>query len=267
MNPFLERYHLVIIRIIIGLGVLLALFLLAATFSKFKEHRFIGSDKPATQTIAVAGKGEINRSPDTAKISFSVRAKNQSVKTAQTQVSTKVDAVTKALKNLGIEERHIKTDSYSTYPQYSYSDVTCMSLNCPRPGTPRISGYEVVHTMIVDVKDLDIVENVLGSLGTAGVSDIYGPNFGFEDDEAVRREARDIAIKDAREQAEALARSLGVRLVRIVSFSESGGGYPMPVYDAVRNQAATAGKAESAPSLPIGDQKITAQVTVTYEIR
>jgi len=118
----------------------------------------------------------------------------------------------------------------------------------------------------VSVKALDSVPAVLGALADVGVTNISGPNFGFEDDKAIAREARDIAIEDAREEAEKLARSLGVRLVRIVSFSENNGGYPMPLYarDAVMNESAKAG---SLPSLPVGEHTSTSNVTVVYEIQ
>ncbi len=266
MNSFLEQNQTVIIRIIKAVGWLLAIFLLVATIAKLKEFRFIGSGVSANQTISVTGTGEINRAPDTAKISFTVRAEDKQVKNAQKIVSDKITAVTKTLNDLGIEERHIKTDYYSSYPKYEYNNVNCLAIGCPRSGNPRIVGYEVSHTITVSVKDLDKTESVLGALGTAGVSDLNGPNFGFEDDEAVRREARDLAIQDAREQAQALAKSLGVRLVRIVSFSENSNPY-FYRESLQAGKAMDAAQVAPAPTLPIGDQDITATVSITYEIR
>jgi uncharacterized protein len=265
MQPFIEKNQTIFIRIIVGIAILLGLFLLAATVAKMKEVRFIGSGLNATNTITVSGTGEINRAPDTAKFSFTVRNESPSVKTAQSTVSTKVDALTKALKDAGVDEKNIKTENYSSYPQYSYNQVSCMALNCPKPGSPTIRGYEVVHTISIAVKDLDKVETILGILGQNGASDINGPSFGFEDDKAVAREARELAIKDAKEEARKLANQLGVDLVRIVSFNEQGSG--MPMY--LKNQAsdAVAVGQTAAPTLPIGDQEIKTNVTIVYEIR
>lgn len=265
MQPFIQKYEIIIIRIIVAVGGLLALFLLVATINKIKENRYVGSGVPAGQTITVTGKGELNRSPDTAKVTFTVRSVQSQVKAAQKAVSDKVDAITKALKDLGIDEKYIKTDSYSSYPQYSYNEVTCLAIGCPKPGTPRITGYEVAHTVTVSVKDLDNTDAVLGALGTAGVSEISGPNFGFEDDEAVQREARDLAIEDAKEQAELLARSLGVKLVRLASFSEQG-NYPYLYREVMASNQAKDGAAVP-PALPVGEQEVAATVTLTYEIR
>jgi len=158
----------------------------------------------------------------------------------------------------GIEERYIKTDTYNTYPQYNHP---------PSTGRPVLRGYEVAHTITVSIKDLEKVETVIGILGTNGASEIMGPNFGFEDDKAVVREARDMAIADAREEAKKLADSLGVDLVRIVSFNENYGGYPMPMMgvETAANQAKDG--AGSAPFIPVGSNKVETNVTLVYEIR
>lgn len=259
MHTFIEKNQ----GLIKLIGIFFALFLLAAFLGKLKEYRFIGSGMNATNTITVTGEGKVERAPDTAKVTFSVKNEAKDLKTAQDAVSTKIDAVTKALKDLGIEEKHIKTDSYNSYPQYTYQQPICYGGNCPTP-TPTVRGYEVSHTVTVSIKNLDSVNGVLGALGTAGVTDLSGPNFGFEDDDAVAREARALAIADAKTEAKLLAKSLGVKLVRIVSFTE-GGSYN-PMYARMEAMDASGGKAV-APALPIGDQSIQSNVTVVYEIR
>lgn len=263
MTPFIEKYQTIIIRIIVGLGVLLALFLLVATVVKIKEYHYVGSGTQATNTITVMGTGKVDRVPDTAKVNFSVSNTQKDVKTAQANVGKKVDSIVVELKAAGVEEKYIKTESYNSYPEYEYVEVACLALNCPKPGSRVLKGYLVTQDISVSIKKLDSVEVVLGILGRNNVTNISGPNFGFEDDEAVGREARDLAIADARAEAEKLAKSLGVRLVRIVSFSEQGGAYPMYAESRVMNQA----KDASAPSIPVGERNIESNVTIVYEIQ
>ena len=261
MQKFIEENT----KIIGFVGVFLALFLLVATVAKIKEYRFIGSGISATNTISVSGSGKIDRSPDTAKISFSVQKEEKDLATGQKEVSDKIDVITKDLIALGIEEKYIKTDGYNSYPQYDYPQTYCYSGNCPRPGTPTLRGYQVSHSVTVSIKDLTKVEGVFGTLGKDGVTDIQGPNFGFEDDKAVAREARDMAIADAKSEADKLAKSLGVHLIRIVSFNENGGGYPVPMY--AGNTMAKDSMTASAPNIPVGDQTVQSNVTLVYEIR
>lgn len=258
MQTFIEKNQ----KLVLIISILLGLFLLASTIKVMRESRFVGSGLNATNTISVSGKGEVERSPDTAKISFSVRVEKKVLKEAQDEVSTKIDTIKKDLLAIGIEEKYIKTDSYTSYPQYDYS--RCYGNICP-PTTQTLRGYEVSHSITVSVKDLDKVDAVLGVIGKIGVTDISGPNFGFEDDKMIAREARDLAIADAKAEADKLTKSLGVKIVRIVSFSESGSGYPVPMY--ARDMSVGA-KAESTdPVIPVGVQKVESNVTIVYEIR
>ncbi len=260
MYTFIEQ-NKGLVKLVVIAG---ALFLLFAAIGKAKEYRFIGSGLNATNTITVNGEGKVDRAPDTAKVTFSVRNESKDLKTAQGTVSTKIEAITTALKDLGIEEKYIKTDSYNSYPQYTYPQSICYGGSCPTP-SPTVRGYEVSHMITVSIKNLDAVNDVLGALGSAGVTDLSGPNFGFEDDDAIAREARALAIADAKAEAKILAKALGVRLVRIVSFSE-GSGYN-PMYARMESQAADADQKAVAPVLPIGDQTMQSTVTVVYEIR
>ncbi len=262
MQTFIEKNQ----KLVLVISILLGLFLLASTIKTLRESKLVGSGLNATNTIMVSGKGEVNKSPDTAKVSFSVRAEKKVLKEAQDEVSTKIGKIKADLIAKGLEEKYIKTDSYTSYPQYDYNQARCYSAYCP-PSTPTLRGYEVSHAITINVKDLEKVESVLGILATNNVSDMSGPNFGFEDDKMVSLEARDLAIADAKGEAEKLAKSLGVRLVRIVSFSENGGGYPMPMYAKAELGGVAMDMAQSTPQIPVGEQKVTSNVTIVYEIR
>lgn len=261
MQPFIEKNQ----KILIGTVIVFGLFLIASTIKVLGETRFVGSGVTPTNTITVSGKGEIEKSPDTAKITFSVRSEKKVLKEAQDEVSTKIEAIKKALIADGVAEDYIKTDAYTSYPQYTYPEVACYGVGCPRPGTPTLRGYEVAHTITLSIKNLDSVEKVLATLGANNVSDMQGPSFGFEDDKAVAREARDEAIADAKEEARKLADALGVKLVRIVSFSDSSsGGYPVPMY---AREGAVSAMDQKSVEVPVGVQNVQAQVTIVYEIR
>lgn len=261
MQTFIEKNQ----KLIIGVFILLGLFLLASTIKTLRESKLVGSGLNATNTIMVSGKGEVNKSPDTAKVSFSIRSEKKVLKEAQDEVSTKVAKIKADLIAKGVEEKYIKTDSYTSYPQYDYPQTRCYNGACPVQ-SPVLRGYEVAHSITLNIKDLDSVEAVLGILATNSVTDMSGPNFGFEDDKMVSREARDLAIKDAKDEAEKLAKSLGVKLIRIVSFSENGGGYPMPMY--AKAEMGTAMNMDaSTPEIPVGEQKVSSNVTIVYEIR
>jgi uncharacterized protein YggE len=260
----MEKYQQIIIRLIIAIGVLLGLFLLVSTLVQVKSYRYVGSGLPASNVITVQGHGEVEKAPDTAKFSFTVQNEAKDTATAQDVVSKKVAQVKADLIAAGVEEKYISTDSYNSYPNYDYNNVRCVTNPCPPTQTLR--GYIVSQNVKVSVKDLSKAETVAGILGKDGVTSINGPEFGFDDDNAVTDEARGKAIADAEDQASKLASQLGVHLVRIVSFSENGvGGSPISpmAYDSkMMNQTAA-----SAPTLPTGVHTVTSNVSISYEIR
>ncbi len=261
MQTFIEKNQ----KLVLVISILLGLFLLATTIKTLRESKLVGSGLNATNTITVSGTGEVNKSPDTAKVSFSVRTEKKVLKEAQDEVSAKIGKIKTELIAKGIEEKYIKTDSYTSYPQYDYNQARCYSSYCP-PSNPTLRGYEVAHSITVNIKNLESVESVLAILATNTVTDMSGPSFGFEDDKMIAREARDAAIDDAKSEADKLAKSLGVKIVRIVSFSENSGGYPMPLY-AKTEMVGAMDMNQATPQIPVGEQKVTSNVTIVYEIR
>lgn len=264
MNEYVKEYKNSIIKAAVVLFVVIIVFAVVSIAVKVKQYRFIGNTATPSATITVSGKGKLEKMPDTAKISFSVEEKSKNVSVAQDAVSKKVTAIKQAVIAAGIDEKYVSTEGYASYPNYDYPQVVCGIAGCPVKA-PLLRDYTVSQTIKISVKDLTKVENVLDVLGKNNVTTISGPNFGFEDDKAVIREARDSAIADAQKEAKKLARALGVRLVRVVSFSDqSGGGYnTFDMYKTTGMSAAVS----AAPALPTGVQSIESSVSVTYEIR
>lgn len=252
------------------LALLGAVIIVAKTVTEIKGYRFIGGGVSATNTISVSGNGEVFAAPDIANISFTVREEAKKVSDAQDKVAVKVKAVLASVRKLGVADKDIKTQNYSSYPKYEWQEgtVSCMGLNCPpyRPGKQVIVGYEVSQSVTIKVRNLESVNALVDALGTAGVTDMQGPNFAIDDEDALKAEARKLAIDKARAKAEVLARDLGVSLVRVVSFSE---GENYPIYARATMMSVGKDMAESAPmpELPQGEEKIISKVTVTYEIR
>jgi uncharacterized protein YggE len=263
MESFIQQNKITLIKVIVVIAVLLGFFLIAATCVQVKSYQYVGSGLAATDTITVQGQGTVEKAPDTAKFSFTIQDEEQNTASAQGVVSKKVTQVKNDLIAAGIPTAQISTDSYNSYPDYQTSGSVCTAAGC-NSGTQSLKGYIVSQDVTVSVKDLTKTETVAGILGKDGVTSIDGPNLGFDEPNEVQDEARDAAIADAKVQAQKLASSLGVRLVRIVSFSDNAGSPVVPVmYDA---KAMTATAAPAAPSIPTGVQTVNDTVSITYEI-
>ena len=251
-----------------ALGVL-ALFLLMATLSEFRSYRYIGSGVAPTNTITVSGDGEVFAVPDTATFSVTVQEEAKEVKDAQDTATEKSNDIIAYLKGAGIDEKDIQTTDYSVYPQYDYLQGVCPTSGYCPPGKQTLRGFQVSQTLTVKVRDTKKAGDLLSGVGSRGASQVSGLSFTIDDQDALEAQARGKAIDDARTKAEALASQLGVSLVRIVGFSESG-NYPMPyAYGRGGVTMAMDVSAEKAlsPEVPVGQNKITSNVSVTYEIR
>ena len=248
--------------------VLLALFLGMKVLSEIKEFGYIGGGVYPSNTITVNGRGEAFAIPDIGEFSFSVIEEGTTVKLAQDKATKKMNDILDAIKVMGIEDKDVKTTGYNSYPKYEYrTDVACSQGYCP-PGKSVLTGYEVSQTVLIKVRKTDQAGEALTKVGSLGASNISGLNFVTDDLEKVQAEARDMAITDAKEKAVALSKALGVKLVKIVSFNENGGDYPTPMYyGGMEKGMSVTMDAQVAPQIPVGENEVVSNVSITYEVR
>jgi len=159
-----------------------------------------------------------------------------------------------ALKRAGIEDRDIQTSSVNLNPEYRYEN------NQP----PQLVGYSATNSLNIRFRDIRRSGRILDALVAQGANQINGPSLTVDKPEAALDEARAKAIAAGRARAELYARSLGMRVVRVVSINESGTSYPvpppMPMYEA-RAQAASATRIEP------GEQKLQVNLAITFELQ
>ncbi|MBI2025230.1 SIMPL domain-containing protein [Candidatus Kaiserbacteria bacterium] len=222
---------------------------------------------PATDTITVQGSGQATMPPDVARVSFTVENTAPTVVAAQKATTEQANAALTFVEEQGVAEKDVKTLSYNISPQYSYPSPCPLGAVCPPDyRTPKVTGYQVSQTTQVTVRNLEKVGDLLAGLGELEVQNLSGPAFALDDETAGYDAARADAIAKAKAQAKLLAKQLGVRLGKIVNFSESSGGFPYPIYGFGMGGDASVSKAE-APNIPSGENTYTASVSITYEIR
>ncbi len=244
--------------------ILLAVFLGVSALAGLKGLK---NPNPVYNAITVNGEGEAFAVPDIASFTFSVSQDAATVSAAQDGVTKKMDAILAALKDLGIEEKDIKTSDYSVYPKYTYASFPCSPNYCP-PSKQTQDGYSASHSVTVKVRKTETAGAALSAAGNAGATNMSSIAFTVDDEDAIVAEARAEAIADAKGKAKTLADELGVRLVRVMGYSDNQGGGPMPYYSerAMGGDMMMTAQAK-APTLPTGENKVRVSVSITYEIR
>jgi uncharacterized protein len=248
-----------------ALGVL-ALFLLVGTVSEWKSISFIGSGVAASNTITVSGEGEAFAIPDTATFTFTVQQTAKDVATAQDAATKRNNEIIAYLKGAGIDEKDIQTTDYNVSPQYEWIQAKCTDMGVCPPGNQHITGFQVSQTTTVKVRDTKKAGDILAGVGTREVFQVSGLSFTIADDDAIKAQARDKAIAQAKTKADALAKSLGVTIVRIVGFSEDS-AQPEPYRYGMGMAVDSVAMPKAAPEISVGQNKITSNVSISYEIR
>lgn len=242
-----------------------SLFLILSVFFIFKirnvarEYGYIGRAPLSQYTITISGEGKATATPDVATASLGVQTDGKLVKDAQTENNNKMNAITKAIKDLGVEAKDIKTENYSVYPKYDYNRET---------GASNIVGYTVSQSVSVKIRDLDKVGAILAKAGELGANTVGGVQFTVDDPEKIKSEARQKAIDNAKAKADVLFKNLGVQVGRIVSFDEYGAGGIMPMYaEKAYGMGGGSDAPIPAPNIQPGSLDIVSNVNLTFEIK
>jgi len=246
---------------------LLNLILIVALILGVKVLFFRSPLVVAPLTVTVGAEGKATVTPDIARISFSVISEGKDPAVIQKDNTEKMNSVIEFVKGQGIDKKDIQTAGYNLYPRYDCEKGAASSIYSYPPCKQVLSGYTLTQTILLKVRDLEKVASVLAGLPERGINEINGPNFSVDDPDKYLTEARKEAFDKARAKVEAMASANGVHIVRVVTFSESTGGYPIYARMEAFGKGGDAGAPVPAPQIEHGSEEVNVQVSVTYEIR
>ncbi|MDJ0643633.1 MAG: SIMPL domain-containing protein [Erythrobacter sp.] len=194
----------------------------------------------------------VTAEPDLATISAGVSTTAPTAVEALRQNSVEMTRMIDQIKALGVDEKDIQTTGINLNARYDYNR-----------GTQRneFRGYQVSNRVSVKLREIEQTGRVLDALVSAGATDLGGPSFSIEDDEAAKDEARKRAVERAQERAQAYAAMLGYDEVRVLEISESLRGRG-PVADVAMRSAMVA---EAAPAPPVQPGMVSTGVSITIK--
>jgi hypothetical protein len=220
----------------------------------------------ATSGIFVTGTGTVTARPDVARFDAGVMVRATTAADALAAASATQKAVIDALRSGGVDEKDLQTSSLGMY-----EERTEMGPPMPMPAGKADRGerapvalpqvhYVAQNVVTVRVRDLTKLGTLLGAAGAAGANQMGGVAFDLDDPAAVKAQAREKAMADARAQAEQAARLAGRRVGKVLVIRLGGGGMPGPVFMEL-------GAAKSARDDEVPAQAGSLQVSETVEVR
>jgi len=234
------------------LGLLLAAFY----FLPWKDVKWGKIELAQPSTIVVTGTAESKEKTQIATFTAGVSAVSDNKDEAINSVNQKVEGIINAVLKFGIERSDIKTENLNIYQQEeSYWEEGRQKT---RPGQWRVS-----NNVSIVLRNVDRASELSKVLTQTGATNVYGPNFSFDDTKAVEESLIKDAIENARNKAQKIADLSGKKLGEIVNVSE---GYPSQVTPYLKSEIGFGGGGGGAPIEP-GSGTVSKTVTVVFEIK
>ncbi|HEU4877675.1 MAG TPA: SIMPL domain-containing protein [Sphingomicrobium sp.] len=205
--------------------------------------------------LDISATGSVSRVPDLAIISAGVVTKSPTASGAIADNAARMERVRAALKRAGIADRDIQTSSINLNPDYRYDN------NQP----PVLTGYQASNSVSIRFRDIRNSGKILDALVTQGANQINGPSLTIDKPEAAYDEARTKALAAGRARADLYARSLGMRVTRLLSVSEGGTNMPRPPYPMA--MMAQAERSDAKTAIEPGSQDLEITLAMSFELQ
>ncbi|HEX8206454.1 MAG TPA: SIMPL domain-containing protein [Solirubrobacteraceae bacterium] len=226
---------------------LLALLALAATLAVAAPASAQDpDDRPYERSITVGGDGALFADNDVALFRFGVTTHRRTAGGALRANSAIMRRITTAIRAKGVAPNDIRTDVVSL----------------DRTTVKRKSHYVARNGVTVTIRDLEQAGSIVDAGVRGGATNVYGPEFGVSNADALYRDALGLALADARQKAERMARDAGVALGPVLRIREGSDNYDEDGRFDQSEEASGGGETQIAP----GRTSISASVTVTFAV-
>lgn len=227
-------------KILLGLGLLAA----APWLIGAATDAAIGD---ASTVISISGRAEVPRQPPFITLAAAVESDGETASGAMRDNAGTLARLRLVLARMNIRPQNVRTVDLSLQPRRD-------------PNTSsRIIGFRVTHQLSITFRNVDQSGPVIDALVDAGANNIQGPRMSSWRPDRIDPAARHAAIVDANSQAQAYARSLGLRVRRVIRMSDGGAQV------SAAPMAAIAQRAEATQIMP-GEEVVMTSVSAEYEL-
>lgn len=206
------------------------------------------------RTLRVSGSATLSLAADSASLYIGANTTGESVVKAQQENSATMEKVLKAILDAGIAKQDVITNGY---------DVSVINNDYGPGGMEGKTGYYVSSVLYVTVKDLGVLAKVVDMAAQAGANSIYGLQFSNTHNEEANARAMQLAVEQAKRNAEVLAAAAGKKLGDVISMDDGGvfrGQY------AASNSMDMMKQEDLGAAIVTGDVSLTASVSITFEL-
>lgn len=146
--------------------------------------------------IVTSGFGELSVTPDSASFVAQVERTTMNAEQAKQSVDDVVSEFLASLQEEGVTKDAISSSNLYLAPQYFY----------PKDEKPELVGYKATRRLSVQVVNLEKLNDLLDAAIKHGVDRIDNIQLTVSDKNRYVQQARELAIRDAKEKAQSLAK-------------------------------------------------------------
>jgi len=250
----MEEQTLKFLNKVFTLAVILVLGLLIFFISQM-VYQFRSLDQLNINQVTVFGEGKVYAKPDIALVNLGVETTGATTADVISKNTEKINAVTQAIKDQGVEEKDIQTTNYNLSPLYNWTEAAGRIFQ----------GYTLTQNLQVKIRDFAKVGEILRQAVAKGANLAGNLQFTIENPEQFRQEARAKAIEQAKQNAQNLASSSGIKLGKLINIYENY--YPYAVYEEAIGLGGGFAEPAPAPVIEPGQNEISVTINLTYRIR
>ncbi|HEY3153169.1 MAG TPA: SIMPL domain-containing protein [Candidatus Binatia bacterium] len=243
----LSKKGFIMKKLLLIIGIFL---LLTSTAQSQQDKR-----RPRVPSITVNGEAMISAEPDQAQIDIGVVTQARSAPEASKENAERLSRVLTEVKKLLGKSDEVKTSGYSLTPNYRY----------PQGGKPEIVGYTASNTVRIKTNTLDLVGRLIDGAMQAGANNVNRLVFTLKDEQGAQLEALRQASAKAKSKAEAVAASLGLKILRIAAINE-GERTIQPIYRQAMAARGEALAAQAPTPVEPGTVDVRSTVSLTAEV-
>lgn len=208
-----------------------------------------------SEIVTVTGEARSQEKNQIATYTAGVEAVNTKKEEAVSEVNNKIEALIKAIKDFGIDEKDIKTQNISIYQgEESYYEG---GVQKSRKGQWRVS-----NSVEITLREVDKANELTDLLSQSGANNVWGPNFSMDDTNVIEKTLYEAAMKDAKEKAEDIAKASGRKLGKVLSVTDGGSSDIYPVY----SMKADSGRGGGMATEP-GTSTVYKSLSVVFELK
>lgn len=229
---------------------------LSVTLTLISALLFAFSAMADSRYIHVSGEGQVEVWPDFLTIQLMLRAEDTTVSAAKEKVDMAMNSLLTITQTLTIAKQDIEAAKLSNQPLYDWVD-----------NKRKLRAEQVSRQVSITLRQLEQYSTLLHQLLQLPNVQIQRSQSGFDDAAAHSLQATNLALQQAKQKAESMASTLGVRLGKVLSIEEQNQPFtPLRTEARLFNVSADSPSTEPAPML-LQKQNINGRVQVRFEIK